>query len=276
MNGDEFELISASVAGRRRSWCAAGDGGGVPLVLLHGIGSNARAWAGQLAHFAKTRRVIAWNAPGYPGSERLKSAAPSPADYAAALLALADHLGIGRFALVGQSLGAIMAAAAVQLAPARIAALALVSPASGYAIAPGAALPDNIIQRMALARTLGPEGLADARAARLLGPDAPGWASRIVHRAMAEIDPDGYEQASRMLAHTDLAAMVETLDIPAMVVWGSADIITPPESCVRIADRFSGAQRHCLEGKGHAVATEAPDAFNRVLEQFLADCGLTG
>lgn len=276
MDSDEFALRSAKIAGPKRSWRAAGLGTGVPLVLLHGIGSNSRAWLGQLAHFGKVRQVIAWNAPGYSGSDRFETPSPSPDDYAQALLDLVDHLEIGLFVLVGQSLGAIIAAAATLLAPQRIAALVLVSPASGYAIAPGARLPENVLQRMKLARELGPAGLANTRAARLLGPNAPEWASQIIHRAMAEIEPNGYEQASRMLAHADLGAMVETLDLPGMVLWGSADVITPPDSCARIADQFKAARRHCIDGNGHAVATEAPEAFNKLLEEFLADNGLTG
>lgn len=274
MDGDEYPLISASVAGHRRSWREAGHGTAVPLVLLHGIGSNSRAWTGQLAHFGKLGRTVAWNAPGYAGSDGLAGASPLTDDYARALIELVDHLGIARFALVGQSLGAIMATATAMIAPERVAALALVSPASGYAVAPGEPLPDNVAQRMRLARELGPAGLADTRAARLLGPDAPEWASTIVHRAMTEVDPDGYEQASRMLARSDLASMVTQLDLPGMVLWGSADVITPPDGCARIAERFPGARRHCIEGKGHAVATEAPEAFNQLLEGFLAGCGL--
>ena len=242
---------------------------GTPLVLLHGIGSNARAWAAQFAAFGDERRVIAWNAPGYDGSEPLSSPWPEPGDYGQALLDLADHLGLDRFVLVGQSLGAVMATAVALESPDRLEALVLTSPASGYAIRPGVGLPPAVQSRLDDLTLLGPIGLAQARSHRLLTDNAGEVAREIVRQAMSEITPEGYVQASRMLAVADLPTMIRSVKTPATVIWGAEDVVTPPEGCRRVAESLPGATAIELPRGGHAVATEYPFLFNTALRQAL-------
>src|SRR5260370_17551687 len=56
-------------------------GAGTPLVLLHGIGSAARAFDDQLAGLSDRLRVIAWDAPGYGGPTGLAPQSPKANDY---------------------------------------------------------------------------------------------------------------------------------------------------------------------------------------------------
>lgn len=265
----EPPLSTAIVAGRRMAWREAGAGEGIPLFLMHGIGSNARAWAGQFADFAGDRRVVAWNAPGYAGSDPLDGDAPDADDYARAALALMDHLGIARCVLVGQSLGAVMATALALRAPERVVALALASPAAGYGLPPGAPLTEALARRIEDVRTLGPAGLAAARADRLLTADASAEARAIVHAAMAEVVPDGYAQAVHLLAGADLPRAAAGLAVPCLVLWGGADVVTPPAACRRVAEAIPHAWSVEIPGVGHAFATEAPVLFNHSLGRFL-------
>jgi len=266
-------LVEGMVEGRRQSWRqmvpAGAAGAALPLVLLHGIGSNSRAWAGQFAGFGQERPVYAWNAPGYAGSDPLPMPAPVAADYGAAVLAWLDHLEIGCCVMVGQSLGAIMATALARLAPRRLAALALASPASGYGVPAGEALPEKVAARIDDLNRLGPRGLADARAGRLLTGKAGEQARALVHEAMAEVVPHGYEQAVRLLAGSDLLKDVDGLAMPVMVLWGAEDVVTPPADCARVADAAAAAYRVEVAGGGHAFASEVPEAFNAAIRPLI-------
>ena len=73
------DIQKADVGGRTVAWREAGESGaGVPpIVFLHGIGSASDSWAGQLDHFSQFRRAVAWDAPGYGGSDRLETESPS-------------------------------------------------------------------------------------------------------------------------------------------------------------------------------------------------------
>ena len=265
----EPQLRLAQVRGRRCSWRELGAGACLPLVLLHGIGSNASTWAGQFAGFAGERRVTAWNAPGYLASDCLDTDWPTASDYAEAAIQLLDHLEIARFILLGQSLGAVMATSLALRVPDRVAALALASPAGGYSMMPGAALPDALDKRLRDLDALGPAEFASARADRLLTARASDEARKIVHRSMSEIVTEGYIQATRLLATSNLLESVKALSVPTLVLWGAQDDITPPASCRKIAQAAPNAQAREIPGGGHALATELPALFNDVLRPFL-------
>lgn len=252
------------------NWREAGEGDGLPLVLLHGIGSNAGSWVGQFEEFARERRVIAWNAPGYGTSAPLGQASPVARDYAAALWAFLDARGVGRCHLVGQSLGAIMATAAARISPSRVASLVLASPATGYAVPPGGVLPETIARRISDVHDLGPQGMADARAMRLVTDRASPKVKALVHAAMASVNPVGYEQAVRLLTVSDLPGLLKGITRPGLVVWGAEDIVTPPAGCKRIAEAYVGAQGLEIPGFGHAFATEAPDEFNAAIRPIIS------
>jgi len=250
-------------------------GQGTPLVLLHGIGSAARSFAAQLDQLASRWRVLAWDAPGYGNSEALSMAHPTAADYAAALERFLADRGIGDFHLLGHSLGCLMAAAFAARHPGRVLSLTLCSIAGGQAHLPEAERRKLLDQRLQDVATLGPRGMAEKRAPRLLGPAAPPEALAKLVDTMGSVHPDGYAQAARMLSTGDIAADIARLP-PAMsgqVIFGDADIITPPARNREIADRWPGAAVHAIAGAGHALYLEQPQAFNALVGDFLKRTG---
>ncbi|MEI9922247.1 MAG: alpha/beta fold hydrolase [Bradyrhizobium sp.] len=126
----------------------AGARGGTPVVLLHGVGSNALSFVPLMEVLDPALDVYAWDAPGYGASQPLATQSPHPSDYADALADVLDALDLGRIVLVGHSLGSLFAGSFAATRPARVAALALLSPALGYRVATGAALPPNVQSRI--------------------------------------------------------------------------------------------------------------------------------
>jgi pimeloyl-ACP methyl ester carboxylesterase len=242
-------------------------GEGMPLMLLHGVGSDALSWATALP---PGRAAYAWNAPGYGESEPLPNDNPTPADYAARLLAVLDALGLERVALVGHSLGALFAGAFAAQHPERVAALAFFSPALGYGVAPGALLPAGVRARIDDLTSLGPAAFAEKRASRLLfRPEGAALAG--VRRGMAAVNPAGYAQAVRALGAGDLLADAARITLPALVAIGAEDIVTPPDNARRLhAALPSPGALTLLPACGHAMAQEAPAATAALLKA-LAD-----
>ena len=244
-------------------------GSGQALVLLHGIGSGAGSWIAQLEALSDSYRVIAWDAPGYGSSTALGPEIPEAADYAASLAAFLETLNITRAHIVGHSLGAMMACAFARANPDRILSLLIADPAAGYGASSPALREEKRRGRFEPLARLGPEGLARERHGALLSEDAPAWARDRVRTQMAAIRPDGYRQAVEMLMHGDIRADIRDLDMPATVVAGGADTVTPPDGCRAIADCFSSSRFVLLPGLGHACYVEDPDAFNGALREHL-------
>jgi len=136
-------------------------GAGTPLVLLHGIGSAAGAFDDQLAGLSDRLRVIAWDAPGYGGSTGLAPQSPRAGDYAAALGAMLDALGIPACHLVGHSLGTLIAASFAADHPQRILSLTLASVAAGQARLLAAEREKALAQRLGDVVELGPRRMAE-------------------------------------------------------------------------------------------------------------------
>jgi 3-oxoadipate enol-lactonase len=93
------------------------------IVFLHGIGGDAQSFAPQLDALSRTRRAVAWNMPGYGGSE--PAASLSFAALADALEELLDRLNIARADLFGHSIGGMVALEFAATRPDRVRSLIL-------------------------------------------------------------------------------------------------------------------------------------------------------
>jgi len=254
-------------------------GAGPAIVFLHGIGSSSEGWDAQLADFGKTHRAVAWDAPGYGGSGDLDPLAPSASDYADALAGLLDALGIERATLVGNSLGALMAASFARRYPKRVTALVLSDAAAGHGKLDEEERNEKLMQRLDDVAELGPAGMAEKRVGKLLGSKAATGARNAALRVMSRIRPRGYAQAARMLSSGDIFAELAGCRAPALVVCGAEDQVTPPESNRKIAAAFGGAaiggaaigaRFELIEGIGHLPYIEAPERFNALVAAFLS------
>jgi pimeloyl-ACP methyl ester carboxylesterase len=267
-------LVAAHPLATRRTGAGIvayrGAGAGPALALLHGIGNQSGSWTLQLTALGTRFRTIAWDAPGYGGSDRLAPETPTAADYAGTLAALLDSLGIVRLVLVGSSFGALVAGAFAASRPERTAGLLLLNPAGGYGLADPKEREERLTTRLARLARLGPEGMAMEPSPGMLSSAASDEARAIAAWSTAHIRPDGYTQAARTLADGRLIEDAARYAGPVLVV--SADTITPPAGCERIARAFPRATYRLLEGPGHLSYLDAPATLNALIADFAASC----
>ncbi|MBW0145858.1 alpha/beta fold hydrolase [Sphingomicrobium clamense] len=236
----------------------------LPILFLHGVGSDKRVWQPQLDHFGKARRAIAADYPGY-GNSAFKLGAGHD-DYAKAMVALLDALEIKRAHICGLSLGGVVAIAMASLAPRRCASLHI---ADSFALHPeGEAIHDR---SLAAARELGMRGLAEARVDALIAPGAPEGLREEVIDTMASIDPDAYVHGAKAVWLADQRRRVESIAIPTLITCGSEDKITPPILSIKLVESIPGARLEIIQGAGHLANAERPDDFNRVSDEFLSN-----
>ncbi len=250
---------------------------GPVLVMLHGVGSNAASFSTLLDHVPGDWRLIAWNAPGYGGSAALDAQWPLALDYAEALRAFLDRLGLKRVLLAGHSLGCLTAASFAATHRERVARLLLSSPALGHGVPRGAALSAAAQARIDDLETLGPDQFATLRAPRLVyQPESNGEIVRRVRDGMARVTTPGYPQAARMLASGRLIDDAERLQVPTDVIVGAEDVVTPPDSARRahaaLRDPWRGALT-IFPGAGHALYQQAPAAFAGALAALAETVG---
>jgi pimeloyl-ACP methyl ester carboxylesterase len=240
----------------------------LPIVaMIHGAGMDRTVWSLQARYLAHHgRAVLAIDLPGHG-----KSAGPcltsidAMADWVAALL---DKLEIAQAALVGHSMGSLIALDLAGRRPDRVRALALLGVAERMPVHPdlqGAADRNE---------ELAAELIADwghGRRGQVGGHPAPGlWmagsAIRLVDRA-----PDGALAADLAACNSydkarDRAAAVRC---PALFILGAADRMTPPSKAKPLIETIAGARTVTLTGAGHMMMTEQPDAVTDALRGFI-------
>jgi pimeloyl-ACP methyl ester carboxylesterase len=254
-----FPARTVSVGGKALSFREAGQG--KALVLLHGIGSGSASWLFQLEELSQAYRIIAWDAPGYGESDAFALENPFPEDYARALSILLNALQVQSFVLVAQSLGCLIAASYARSFP--LEKMLLISPAGGYA-----GNYSKIQDRLQQLDQLGPEGLAEKRAAGMLSPTPPPAALELVRWSYRRIRPEGYRQAARCLANGNIREDAPQFRGNVLVACGSADTVTPEAGCKDIAAAFPNAGYRSLPGLGHASQAEGPGPVNAMIRGF--------
>jgi pimeloyl-ACP methyl ester carboxylesterase len=233
-------------------------GSGPPLVLLHGIGSNAKSWRRQVEELSKDFRVVAWDAPGYGRSSDAPTVHPSLRFYAEALGKLLADLKLNSVNLLGHSMGGIIAQEFYRTFPGSVSKLILADTTTG------GGSRARLDERLRMIRTMSPSELAAERAPKLLSRHA---AAEIVQEAvavMAEVRPAGYEFAAIAMAEADTSGVLRNLKVPTLLIWGEEDEITPlwknipPEAALEV-----------LPNAGHLCYMEQPGAFNAAVRRFL-------
>ena len=237
--------------------------GGVPIVFLHGVGSDISVWAPQLAHFSRARRAVALDYPGYGDSDPAPDGTTRD-DYASAVLAAMTALGIDRAHVCGLSLGGVVAIAMHQLAPERITSLVL---ADTFAAHPdGRGIYERSVAGSADLRAMA-EGRVDVLLAQ---PAEPAIRSAVVE-TMARIDPAHYRIGAEAVWLADQADRARAIAVPTLVVCGAEDKVTPPALSHELVELIPGAHYVEIARSGHLSNLEQPEEFNRIVDEFIGN-----
>lgn len=236
-----------------------GGSGGLPVVLLHGLGGSAEHWRPQLDHLRPDRRALAIELRGHGGSEPPENAAHGVERFADDVTAAVDDLGIETFVLAGHSLGGSVAAAYAARHPERVAALLLVDPSGDQTQAPRA-------ETEAFLDTLRADPAGEMRFyfRQLLLGSAPGVAERVL-ADLERLPPEALIAALESVAGFAAAAALERYPGPKLAVI--SDLNTLPYSLHRLVPDLPAV---LMAGTSHWPMLDRPDDFNRVLDGLLA------
>ena len=242
----------------------AGGGEALPIVFLHGVGSDKSVWAPQLTHFGKSRKALAFDYPGYGESEFVEEATRD--DYAASIIAALDALDIDMAHICGLSLGGVIALAMYAAAPRRCASLII---ADSFAVHPdGQGIYDRSI---GASRSMSMREMAEGRVEVLLGSAASEGLRKEVVDTMAAIDPPAFRLGSAAVWLADQRARARAVEVPTLILCGDEDQVTPPALSEKLGELMAGSRVEIIAASGHLANAEQPDNFNGLIDKFLVE-----
>ena len=263
-------------------FCYERQGQGRPLVLVHGLLGYSFSWRHVIPLFAPRWEVFAPDLPGAGYSDcdsrlegRLSSAATR-------LLGFLDALGIHCCDLVGSSYGGATVLMMAARENSRVRRLVLVSPVNPWSrhgrvklslfrnrlvasLFPPLARSIRVLDRHFLGRLYGEPGrLSPEALAGYQGPLRRGGVLEHATKIVQTWDSDIIELEPLLpqLSH-----------VPTLLVWGSRDRAVDPASAAPLARSLGNAEVAVIEGAGHLPYEENPDAFSRIVTEFLLRSG---
>ena len=235
-----------------------------PVVLLHAFPLGPGMWEGQVEALSDRWQVVTPDLDFtlYPSMDAM----------ADAVVAQAAGLGLDRFVLGGLSMGGYVSFALLRRHAGVVRALILADTRAG----PDS---DEIRQRRTRQQAqVGEAGSAqpviDAMLDALPGPytkeHRPEAVARIASLMSAASTPERVVAAlEAMKARPDSTADLARIDVPALVIAGEEDAVSPPAVAEDMAERLPAGRLAVLPQAGHLPNLETPDAFNAELRRFL-------
>jgi len=252
-------------------------GTGFPLVFVHEFAGDLRSWEGQMRHFSRRYRCIAFNARGYPPSE--VPASVSKYSYQAAaddIASVMRHAGVGQAHIIGCSMGAYATLQFGLRFPRRALSLTPVGAGAGSD-------PDKRAQFVKASKATARSFLRDG-----LAPAMKKYRSAPNRIQLENKDPRGFREFfTRFAEHSALGhantllgvqmrrptlyrfeQQLARMTVPTHVIVGDEDesSLGPGLFIKRVCP---AARLTIVPATGHVVNVEEPDFFNRITEDFL-------
>lgn len=251
-------------------------GSGPTVLMLHGIGGGHLAFAPQVETLAQAGyRAVAWDMPGYG-----RSAPIEPYTFkglAQSCIDLIDALQCESVALVGHSMGGMVAQEVVARRPDKVNRLVLAGTSAAFGRTNDGHRAEAWAERFIAERTApldAGQSMADlARTVvpRMVGPGALPEGLRLAEHCMGGVPAATYRRALDCLVTFDRQRALADIRVPTLLIGGEFDRVAAPSVLKQMAEAIPRARYAEIKGIGHLMNLEAPDDFDGLLLGFLAE-----
>ncbi len=261
-----------------------------PALMIHGLGSSGRAWAGLKASLRDELEVAAPDMPGFGQSSPPVDGDYSPAAHARAMIEVAElKFGSQPFHLFGNSLGGHIAMRVAAMRPDLVASLTLISPAlpdlvpaKGAWLLPLMAAPRVGEQIFNMYVELPSEQRARQTIAQnFADPDQvdPAWVGELAieaeERNAHPYEAEAYVQSLRelLITYADRTstrpwALVKRVKAPTLVIYGKHDRLVNARAAARVTREFPQAKVVVLPDAAHVPHMQTPDVVADLWRRF--------
>jgi pimeloyl-ACP methyl ester carboxylesterase len=243
------------------------EGEGPPLVLLHGVLHDSRFWRPQLDGLSDSFCVVAWDAPGSGQSDDPPEFCDMDeyADWAAGLI---RGLELESAHVCGLSLGGAMALALYRRHPWLVRSLILADTYAGWRGSLPADVVDERLQQCLQESEQDASVFVPNWLPGLLTERAPQSITDQLVSVMSDFHPVGYRSTMRAMAACDERALLASIAVPTLLIWGEEDKRSPVNVAKQFEASIPGARLVIIPSTGHVSSFEHPEAFNEAVRAF--------
>lgn len=242
---------------------------GETVLMIQGLGADSRGWFLQRPAIGRRHHGIVFDNRGVGRSD--KPIGPYDLEQMANdAVAVLDAAGIESAHVVGASMGGVLAQIMAVRHPTRVRSLVLACTACRHLGWRRELLEDWA----ALAQARGMRAFAAENMRWLVGPRAlrrfwPAFGA-LTPLAISAPAHSFVAQVNAILDMDDsVRGFLHAIDVPALVLVGSQDILTPQADSEEIAELIPDAELAVVQGAAHGFMVEAFNAFNTLVLQFL-------
>jgi pimeloyl-ACP methyl ester carboxylesterase len=248
----------------RIAWEERGEG--APLLLIQGLGYGRWSWEPVVPALAERYRVLWFDNRGIGDSD--KPEGPYTAQLMAAdALQVLDEAGVDRAHVLGASLGGMIAQEVASGTPERVDKLILCcTTPGGEATVP---MPQVTVRLFDEAPNLPPEVALRRFVENALAADAPAELIQGLYDRRVANPPDPAGWQAQAAAGRGFEGVDGAISAPTLIVTGTEDNVVDPLNSDVLAEHIPGAEVQRIDNAGHLFFWEQPDAFVRILSEFL-------
>ena len=244
-------------------------GRGEPLILIHGLADDHRAWRRALPGLMLRHRVLMYDLRGHGGTS-LGRPDGTLTQLGSDLASLMESIGVDRADMAGFSLGGTIAMRMAIDHPEMVQRLVLVGTSSRV----GRTAADWYRQRVDMVERNDPDLRAtlDRDTADVYTQAPSELDDGLLIRRQSTADPRGYANACAAMAALNAAPLDPELDrisAPTLIVASELDRHCPPKAAEIIAAGIKGSRLEVIPGAGHPIPVEKPRELAGSMNTFL-------
>ncbi|HET7328748.1 MAG TPA: alpha/beta hydrolase [Nocardioidaceae bacterium] len=248
--------------------------GALPVVLLHAFPLSRAMWQAQHAGLAEAAGIdlelVTPDLVGF-GDMPPTQEPPDLAWMAETVMRMLDQRGLRKVVLGGLSMGGYVAMEILRRRPSVAAALVLADTKASADPEPARQNRERIASL--LEEREDPQVLVEEVLPALVSDHSRRTYPKVVDQVrelIEQVDPAAAAWAQRAMAlRPDSTQTLATADVPALVVVGSQDQLSPVSEAEGMCTVLPQGRLEVVNGAGHLSAVEAPAVFNRVVGDFL-------
>jgi pimeloyl-ACP methyl ester carboxylesterase len=244
--------------GCRINYEVRGDAGAFPILLLEGSGGDIPGWRRNIPHLSESLRVVAFDFRGNGLSDSPDEPQPMSV-FVEDSIGVMDELKIDRAHIYGQSFGGMVAQEVALVHPDRVRTLVLACTHCGGS---------HVIRNPSRVPKAKPYLAMYSEEFAAAHPDHVAEDQRVARRQPRRPSHSGRRQWEAM-SQFDTFDRLPQIEIPTLVLHGTADQVVDPENGRVLAERIPGAELVWLVGAGHLYHSEQADTADAAVLDFI-------